>query len=219
MPNLIQPGLKIVQRSDALVNQRPKIEPLKGRIDEIPVRPVKHKSVVHHLGYEACTVRAGCGTGRPLAEPCAEEDTLAGIRVAHPLIEDEDAEKMAQVLDFPKESIGNEIVYGSYRWVPGKTRSKVTSGFDGEALAAELNVHLGIFTEEILGNFNDRGFGLGNLQESQKNSGDPFIDQDPAVLGVLKELDHPKAAVIRFEQVGLRSPAHFSDQPGRMNWH
>ena len=39
------------------------------------------------------------------------------------------------------------------------------------------------------------------------------------MLGILKKLDYPEAAVIRLEQVGLRSPTHFPDQPRRMNRH
>jgi hypothetical protein len=84
------------------------------------------------------------------------------------------------------------------------------------AAGAELNVNVGVASQEIGGQIYNGGLRRGDLQVIEKGGADPFVDQDSPMLGIIAELDDVEMAIVALEQVGLRSTAHFSDQaPGK----
>jgi hypothetical protein len=93
------------------------------------------------------------------------------------------------------------------------------AGLDGLAAGAELNVNFGVTSQEIGGQVYDGGFGRRDLQVVEEGGGDPFVDQNPAMLGIIAELDDLEVAVIALEQVGLRTAAHFPDQAPGVDGH
>jgi hypothetical protein len=57
------------------------------------------------------------------------------------------------------------------------------------------------------------------LQVFEEGGRDPFVDQNAPMLGIVAELDDVEVAIIAFQQVGLRSTAHFSDQTPSLDGH
>ncbi len=49
--------------------------------------------------------------------------------------------------------------------------------------------------------------------------GDEFIDENPAVLRVILELDDVKVAVVGFQQMRLRAAPHLPDEPAGVHRH
>jgi hypothetical protein len=58
-----------------------------------------------------------------------------------------------------------------------------------------------------------RGWWSRDLQIPQKYRRQQFVDEDSAVLGIIPKLNDVAAAVIRLQQMSLRSSSHFSDVP------
>src|SRR5271155_4338363 len=57
MANQVEPGLKAVERSHIVVNAGTKVEPLYGRVFELPPRAAKGEPVVDHLRKKALPLR------------------------------------------------------------------------------------------------------------------------------------------------------------------
>ena len=51
-----------------------------------------------------------------------------------------------------------------------------------------------------------------DLQVSKKGTGEPLVDQDAAMLGIVDELHDVECAVIALNQVGLCAAAHLADE-------
>ena len=154
---------------------------------------------------------SGAG-GRPLAQTGAEENGLAGVGIAHPLIERQDAWEFVHVHDLVEKRVGQEIVDHHFGRVAGVAGSKMPAGFDGQAARAKLQVDLGIGLEKLGRDVDNSGGRRRDLEVIQENGSDPFINQDAPVLGIIAEFDDVEAAVAAFEQVGLRPTAHLADQ-------
>jgi hypothetical protein len=60
---------------------------------------------------------------------------------------------------------------------------------------------------------NQRGRRGGNLEILQKRRRKQFVHQNPAMLGVVAELDDVPMAVVRLQQMGLGASSHFSYVP------
>ena len=73
--------------------------------------------------------------------------------------------------------------------------------------------------QEFCGNADDGRLRNGDSQVAQEDGGDPFVDQNPAVLGIVEELDHVGMPVRGFDQMCLRAPAHLPDQAARVDGH
>ena len=58
-----------------------------------------------------------------------------------------------------------------------------------------------------------------DLQVSQKDSAEPFVDEDAAVLRVVRKFHYVEAAVIPFNEMRLGSAAHFTNQAAGDNRH
>ncbi len=58
-----------------------------------------------------------------------------------------------------------------------------------------------------------------DLQVIQKSRSDPFIDQNAAMLRIIEKLDHVEVAVVAFQQMRLRAPAHLPDQACGFDQH
>jgi hypothetical protein len=58
-----------------------------------------------------------------------------------------------------------------------------------------------------------------DLQMSENLRGYEFIYENPAVLGVILELDDVKAAVVGFQQMRLCAAPHLPDEPARVYRH
>jgi hypothetical protein len=95
----------------------------------------------------------------------------------------------------------------------------VPAGLDGLAAGAELDVNVGVGGQEIGRQVYDGGLGRGDLQVVEEGGGDPFVDQNAPVLRIIEELDDVEVAIVAFEQVGLRSAAHFPDEAGGVDGH
>src|SRR6266567_1685487 len=105
MHNLVQPRLQVVQRPDGIVHHLPRVQTLNGRIRKIPVRTVERKPVVDHQSYESQLQRVSRFSRAPLPQPGAEEDRLAGVRVADPFVEDQAAAEVGDVVDLLQQEI------------------------------------------------------------------------------------------------------------------
>ena len=57
------------------------------------------------------------------------------------------------------------------------------------------------------------------MQVFEEGGREPFIDQNATVLWIIEEFDDVEVAVVTFEQMGLRSTAHFSDQARGVDGH
>ncbi len=66
--------------------------------------------------------------------------------------------------------------------------------------------------EEVVRQFDHRGFGNMHLQIAQKRARQPFVHQNAPVLRIIGEFDNIKRSVFGFNQVGLRTASHFADQ-------
>jgi hypothetical protein len=82
-----------------------------------------------------------------------------------------------------------------------------------------LYVHFGILGQERIGDADDRSFRRRESQIGEKSGPDPLVHQNPPVLRIIEKLDHVTVPVARFDQVRLRSAAHFADQAARVNGH
>ena len=58
-----------------------------------------------------------------------------------------------------------------------------------------------------------------NLKIAEEFTGEPFIDQNAAMLRVIAELDDIEVLVFAFYEMGLSAPTHFSDQAMSANGH
>lgn len=98
-------------------------------------------------------------------------------------------------------------------------RSEVPPRRHGLGSRAELNRHLRICGQKIRGNVDDRGLRRSDAKVVQKRRGDPFIHEYPAMLRIIAKFDDVEIAVRGFEQMRLRTAAHFSNQAAGVNWH
>src|SRR5208282_2861582 len=106
------PRLKGIDRLHGIIDARPEIQTLNRRILELPMRAVKGKPVIDHLGEEAGARGSLPFQRSPGFSTGTEEYGLPGIRVANPLVEDQCAQKVRAVFDLLEESIGQEIKDG-----------------------------------------------------------------------------------------------------------
>ncbi len=67
--------------------------------------------------------------------------------------------------------------------------------------------------QELRAHLNQRRLRNGDLQIAQQHRRNQLVYQDPRVLRIVAKLHHVPAAIIRFEQMGLRSAAHFPHMP------
>src|SRR3954469_15418832 len=88
-----------------------------------------------------------------------------------------------------------------------------------DRLGAELDRDLRIDCEKLRREGDHRRVGGGDLQVAQKDRGDQLVNQDPAMLRVVEELDDVKATVIPLDQVSLSASAHFSNMPASVYRH
>jgi hypothetical protein len=58
-----------------------------------------------------------------------------------------------------------------------------------------------------------------DLQVAQERGGEPFIDENAAMLRIVGEFANIEVAVVSLNQVRLRAPAHFADQSAGANRH
>src|SRR5580693_1020222 len=86
------------------------------------------------------------------------------------------------------------------------------TGLHWLAVPPELNMNIGIISQEIAGYVYDRDLRGRDLQVIQKDRCDPLVHQNAPVLWVVAELYDVKVAIVALDQVGLRPAAHFSDQ-------
>jgi hypothetical protein len=93
------------------------------------------------------------------------------------------------------------------------------AGEDFAAGGAELNGDFGVVAEEAGGEFDEAGFRAGDAEIREDAAGDPFVDEDAAMLGVFEKLDDVRAAVVGFEEVGLGSAAHATEESASLDWH
>src|SRR5579872_5417516 len=87
MHDAVEPGLKVVQAADTLIHPWTEVQTLQRGIAKAPMRAVEGESVIHHLRHETQAQRMRLMRWQPLAQASAEEDGLARVGVAHPLIE------------------------------------------------------------------------------------------------------------------------------------
>ena len=213
-----EPGFEAGEGLDGAVDVVAEVEALEGGVIKLPVGTVEDVAVVDHLGDEA-DFEGRFRVGEPVAEAGAEEDGLAGIGVGAPFIEDEGAEEVGAVGDFGEEGVGDEVVDGLGDGVAGEEGGEVPAGEDFAAGGAELDGDFGVVAEEGGGEFDEAGFGGGDAEIGEDAAGDPFVDEDAAMLGVLEELDDVPAAVVGFEEVGLGSAAHATEESASLEWH
>ena len=93
------------------------------------------------------------------------------------------------------------------------------AGFDGDVAGAQMNVDLRVRGQEFGGQQDQLRGRSGDLQVVQKYPGNPLVHQNPAVLGVVLELDDVEVAVIGFQQVRLCPAAHLADVSARGERH
>ena len=214
MNHLAEPRLEIVEGTDINVDAGAKIEALERRIGEGPVGTVEDVAVIHHVSDEPLAFRRG-----PLLQAGAEKNGLPGVGITDPFVEDKRAQEFFPIDDFVQQQIGNEIVHHHLGGISGISGSEVPTGFDGQVAGAELNVNCGVGGQEAGGQVYHGGLGRRDLQVMEEGGGQPFIDQNPAMLGIIAELDDVEVAIVAFEEVGLRSTAHFSDQTPGVDGH
>ena len=87
------------------------------------------------------------------------------------------------------------------------------------AVIAELQMNLRVGGEKVLRHAHNGGGRRGDPEIIQKYRRDPFIHQNPAMLRIIEEFNHIGVAVGCFEQMRLRSAAHFSNQTASVGWH
>src|SRR4051794_9827566 len=78
---------------------------------------------------------------------------------------------------------------------------------------------LRVFGEEFLSKVDDLHVWNRNSEEAEKTSAQPLINEDPAVLGIVAELDDVEAFVVCFNQMGLGAAPHLSDEPQGVDGH
>ena len=93
------------------------------------------------------------------------------------------------------------------------------SGRHRTTLATQLDVGVWVAGQEVFRDLNHGHFRCGDTQVMQERRGDPFIDQDPAMLRIVVELNDVGMAVGGFHQVGLRSSAHLADEAASDDRH
>jgi hypothetical protein len=212
---LVEPRLKVVEGADGIVDDAARVDALEGRIGEVPVRAVEGEPVVDHAGDEA-----GAGLS-PAGGPgvSAVEDALAPVGVADPFVEHEDAAELLEIEDGGEEGVGEKVVDGDAGGIAREAGSEVPAGFDLDAAGAEGEVNFGIRSEELRGDLQEGGFGRGDLEVIEEDGGKQLVDEDAAVLRVIAEFDDVRVAVVRLQEVGLGSPAHFPDMPDGSERH
>jgi hypothetical protein len=93
------------------------------------------------------------------------------------------------------------------------------SGLDAQVARAELNVDLGIGFEKLSREVDNGGGRRRYLEVIQENGGDPFINQNAPMLGIIEKFDDVEVAVGTLQQMGLRPSAHLPDQAYGFNGH
>ena len=217
--NAFDPGCEVGESANAFVDDGAKEKSEQGGVAELPVGSIEKIAVVHHLGDEADLERIAGGLRTPVGESSAEEDGLAGIGIAGPFVEGEDAEEIFRVGDLFHESVGEDIVDGLRDGIARETGAKVPAGGDFAAGGAELYVDFGELTEEAGGDFDDAGFRLGDIEMGEENGGDTFIDEDAAMLRIVGEFDDVVVTIGGFHQEGLRAATHAAQRSTGENGH
>src|SRR5208283_3408478 len=158
--------------------------------------PVKHESLVDHLGEEADSLWSFPSQRGPAPSLGAEENGLTGIGVPDPLVEDEGSYEIHTVLDFPQDRIGEEVVDRDAVRMHRDSRPEVQSRRRLLVLCAQCDANIRILLQKTAGQFDNGGVGHEDLQVAEERISQPLIDQDAAVLGIVQELDDIELAVI-----------------------
>ena len=215
--DLVEPGAEIVEGADGLVDLAAVIEALDGGFGEVPVGAVESEAVVDHAGHEAGT---GCGpTAFGAVDQGTVEDALTAVGIGDPFVEDQNGAEIVEVGDLGKQGVRQVVVDRDAVGVAGELGAEVPAGLNGDAARSEVEVELGVVSEELGGDADEGGFGNGDFEVSEEDGAQQFVDEDAAVLGIVAELDDIPAAVIRFEQMGLCPASHFSHVPDSRKGH
>ena len=87
------------------------------------------------------------------------------------------------------------------------------AGFNLHPPRAQREVDLRVVAQKGIADIQNTGPGRGDMQIVEQDRGNSLVHQDTAMLGIVAELDHIPVVVVGFEQVRLRSAAHFADVP------
>lgn len=125
----------------------------------------KDVSVVHHQGDKALF----SGSGRRVAEilqPCAKENALTGVDIVHPLVEDEDPSKIANVAHGAQQGIREVVIDNEPAGIDGHAGAEVDAGDDRFGAVAG----------------GDSGFGVGGKKPLTEVDHRDFRRRDPEVV-------------------------------------
>lgn len=215
----LNPGSEIGEPADMLIDDGTEEEAEQGRVVKLPIWPIKEIAMVHHLGDETDLQRVAGRLGAPIGEPGAEEDGLAGVRVAGPLIERQYAKEVFRVGDLLHQRIGKDVVNRLRDGIAREAGAEMPARSDFAAGGAELNINFGELAEEFRRDFDDAGFRLGDIEVGEQNGGDVLIDKDAAVLGIVGEFDDVMMAIGGFHEEGLGAATHAAQWSSGENGH
>jgi hypothetical protein len=206
----LDPRLEGMQAGDGFIDKRAAVEASEWGIVEAPVGAAEGVAMIHHEGDEGNLFRPVL-LGEPFLDLSAEEDALPGVGIVDPFVEDEHAEEIAHVGDLAQQGIGKVIVDDKTVGVDGHARAEVESRGDGLRTRSDGDREFRVCGKELLANVDEFGLRGGEAEEVEEDSGNPLIDQDTAMLGVLFALDDVMVVVLGDNEVGLCSAAHLTD--------
>src|SRR5579885_2705893 len=144
MNDSIEPRLKIVEGTRALINNRPEVGSADRGIGQPPVRTFEEIPVVHHLSDKSHASRMRGRAGQPFLKSGSKENRLAGIGIGGPFIENQRSAKVGEIFDFVEQRVGKKVVNDAAAGIAWKSRSEMPPGFDGQPARTELNADVGI---------------------------------------------------------------------------
>src|SRR6202051_5082549 len=106
----IEPGLERLHPGDTLVDAVARVQPAQRRVGKIPLSGIEAESEVdHHCRITLRNITALRGTGRIRAiAGLAKKNRLPAIRVAGPLVEDQNAEEIRKIPDRSELLVGQK---------------------------------------------------------------------------------------------------------------
>lgn len=214
-----EPGGEVSETANLFVNDGTEEEAEEGSVAKFPIGAVEEIAVIHHLGDEGDLEGISRCIGAPIGETGAEEDGLAGVGVAGPFVESEDAEEVFGIGDLLHERVGEDIVHRLGDGIAGEAGAEVPAGGDSAAGGAELDIDVGVFAEEIGGDLDDAGFGLGDVEMLEKDGGDVLVHKYATVLRIVRKFDDVVVTVGSFHEEGLSSSAHAAQRATGENGH
>src|SRR4051812_6080608 len=91
-------------------------------------------------------------------------------------------------------------------------RTEMPAGGNGDGPGSGPQNHFRVFFQELARHRNEALFRGGNAEVRKNFSGNPFVDENAAMLRVILELDDVAVPVVGFKQMRLSAASHLTNE-------